>query len=74
MVFESGLPRPHMMAPEVRGDVLSGPERRRRLEHREEAMDIGAECGAGIVANTNLKDARHQQRPALYVAQTIPAG
>jgi hypothetical protein len=36
------------------------------VEHGGEASDSGAERGAGLVADFDLQDARHQQWPALY--------
>ncbi len=46
-VFESDLPRAHMRAPEVRGEVLSGPERRRRWSTEEKLRILAQSVAPG---------------------------
>ena len=63
----------HTRAREVRGEVLSGPERRRRWS-LEEKLRILAQSVAPGSAATRMSGARDQQRPALHLAAAVSHG
>jgi hypothetical protein len=70
LVDKEDLGSAHTRAREVRGEVLSGPERRRRWSV-EEKVRILAQSVAPILGLAGVPAARDQQRPALYVAPAI---
>ena len=60
--------------PEVRGKVLTGPERRRRWSVEEKLRILAQSVAPGASAMLGMSASRNQQRPALYVAQAVPHG
>jgi hypothetical protein len=75
-VFENELPRALVRAPEVRGEVLSGPERRRRWSTEEKlrvlAQSVAPRRNRGGIARRG-EAARHRRCRRSVVAAVLSA-
>src|SRR5207248_3115972 len=71
LIDNEDLRSTHMRAREVRGEVLAGPERRRRWSIEEKLRILAQSVAPGIVGDAGLPDTRHQQRAALHLAAAV---
>ena len=64
----------HTRARKVHGEVLRGPERRRRWSLEEKLRILAQSVAPGSSATSGLPAARDQQRPALHLAASVSHG
>ena len=68
LIDKEDLGSTHTRAGEVHGEVLTGPERRRRWSLEEKLRILAQSVAPGLLGLAGLPVARDQQRPALHLA------